>query len=152
LSRTAERLVQVASPEVAPIDGCVCGGSADSGEKLSGYRRQCGVERSRGESERRGEGDGVKKWLGGGSIYRGTRWPRGSGQVHGGDGVWSDEGAREGARRLAGIMVSEASVLARQGVDGGVQATSMSPQYRGGDFGRGRRRQGIHEPVGLSRS
>jgi hypothetical protein len=38
LSRVAELLVRVASPEVAPIDGFICGGSTDSGERLASFR------------------------------------------------------------------------------------------------------------------
>jgi hypothetical protein len=53
--------VLAAWPEVAPIDGFVCGGSADSGEKLTGYRRECGEGEGRGESGMRGEEMGVKK-------------------------------------------------------------------------------------------
>ena len=73
-------------------------------------------------------------------------------EVDHGDDFWSGEGARGGWRAVADIMASRASVTAQQMEDEGVQATSMSPQYRGGDFGRGRRRQGFREPVGLSRS
>jgi hypothetical protein len=43
-------------------------------------------------------------------IYRVQGWPRGAGEVDGGYGVWSCEGAREGAREVGDIMVVQVSV------------------------------------------
>jgi hypothetical protein len=80
------------------------------------------------EESQRGEGSELVclEAEGEAPFYRCEEVSWGSGQAHGGDGVWSDEGAREGARGLAGIMASGASVLAQQKEDETALAMSTS--------------------------